>query len=191
MSSHNTQSIDDENQKQENEQKEEDNELGDEVMKLQNNLRERKSQTPSINIIRSNNSSIQQSPNFRMKGVNAIMSAEAIDRRLIQDNETRDFITKFYSFSILICVISGVGCICDLIWISLYGEFPPSYEIVFIIIGIIFSIFYCLFMYFLRKHWPVNVFLMCMFWLCFGFIVGFLTCTHLKLLIRTIDKHDQ
>lgn len=101
------------------------------------------------------------------------------------------FLSSFYKFSMLICVAAVIGCSLDL-WIS-YDKIEAAnliFEKTFILAGIGVSFCYFVLMAILRNQWPINTFINNMLYLWIGLIAGFIMCTHLKIIIRTIESND-
>jgi hypothetical protein len=112
--------------------------------------------------------------------------------KYVDYEKTVMFLSSFYKFSMLICIATALGCLLD-IWIS-YEKIEAAnliFEKTFILAGTGVSLCYLLLMIILRNQWPINTFINNMLFLWIGYVGGFVTCTHLKSIIRIVESNDQ
>lgn len=103
--------------------------------------------------------------------------------------KTFSFLIKVNLFSMVLCVLLAAGCGIDLYFIMNSEQAKQmAFEQTFIIVGICLSSIYVFFMYMIRDQWPINVCSTIAFYLWVGVVLGFLLCTHLKLIVKSVHN---
>lgn len=102
------------------------------------------------------------------------------------------FILTMYNSCTVCCF--AITALFALYWWFFKNQDKDNYlavEFVFIVVFSALGLLFTLFMRVLRKHWPVNVFVMIMTFAALAYAAGFVSCTHITLLLNNVIHNKQ
>lgn len=106
---------------------------------------------------------------------------------------TDTFLSKCYTFTMVLSVLSGLAMtIYTLIFTSTLQEHGLNVEQMFVVCSIGVELAYAALLCVLRNQRPADIGCMILFYLNLGFVVGFLFCTHIKVVTKMVaHEHGQ
>jgi uncharacterized membrane protein (GlpM family) len=112
-------------------------------------------------------------------------------RARMRARELDRFLSKCYDFTIAVSLFTGIGMIAYLVVMSAnMVAHALTVEQMFLMWSVGFHFVYLALMCLMRGQRPVDIGCMFIFYICAGFVLGFLFCTHLKIVTAMI-KHEQ
>lgn len=100
------------------------------------------------------------------------------------------FLTKTYDFTIVVSLITGIGMIAYVVYMSTaMVAHALTVEQTFLIWSMVIHFLILALMCIMRGQRPVDIGCMFIFYICGAFILGFLFCTHLKI-VTSLIKHE-